>query len=148
LDGNHGRGVTVDVADADALKVAYTRAYEVANQVIVERRLIGRDYRVLVVNGEVVAVAERVPAQIIGDSIHSVGELIEEANRDPRRGNGHENAMTRIKVDEAMLALLAQAGLGLDSIPRIGQAVRLRDTANLSTGGTAVDQTDRIHPEN
>jgi len=148
LDGNHGRGVTTGIADEDALRTAFDLALQHGRQVIVEQQVPGNDHRILVVNGKVVAVAERVPAQVIGDGFHSIAQLIDDLNQDPRRGNGHENVLTRIVIDEAMLALLEKSDRTPATIPMAGEQVILRDTANLSTGGTAVDRTDVIHPAN
>jgi cyanophycin synthetase len=148
LDGNHGRGVTTGITDEAALRVAFNRAVAQRSRVIVERELPGNDHRILVVGGKVVAVAERVPARVIGDGFHSIAELIDEANQDPRRGVGHENVLTRIVADKAMIDLLSQSGRSLSTVPLPGEEVRLRGTANLSSGGTAIDRTDEIHPEN
>jgi cyanophycin synthetase len=151
LDGNHGRGVSLRLADAEAVRHGFEAAARAAKRgtaVVVERFLQGRDHRILVVGGEVVAVAERVPAHVVGDGRSSLAELIEDANRDPRRGDGHENVMTRIVVDDAVRAVLARDGMALDTVPHAGRVVWLRDTANLSTGGTAIDRTDEIHPDN
>jgi cyanophycin synthetase len=148
LDGNHGRGVTLDIVTEDGVRDAFARAAEHGRRIIVEQQLTGRDHRILVVNGRVVAVAERVPAHVVGDGASTVGQLIETVNRDPRRGVGHEQVMTRISVDEHVIGLLRRAGLTLESVPARGVTVFLRDTANLSTGGTAVDRTDDIHPDN
>lgn len=148
LNGNHGRGVTVGVCDENTLQTAFLDAQKVSRLVILEQELPGFDHRILVVNGKVVAVAQRVPAQVVGNGIHSVGALIEAVNADPRRGNGHENVLTRIPVDDVTRKMLAKHGLSPSSVPALGQIVTLRDTANLSTGGTAIDRTDVIHPEN
>lgn len=148
LDGNHGRGVTTGIADEDALRAAFALAVQHGRRVIVEQQVPGNDHRILVVGGKVVAVAERVPAQVIGDGIHSIAQLIDDLNQDPRRGTGHENVLTRIVIDAAMLALLEKTGRTPTTIPMAGERVVLRDTANLSTGGTAVDRTDAIHPFN
>ncbi|GEM46950.1 hypothetical protein DC3_25850 [Deinococcus cellulosilyticus NBRC 106333 = KACC 11606] len=148
LDGNHGRGITLHLMDTEAV----TRAFELAKQhgsaVILEQQFEGRDHRVLVVGGRLVAVAERVPAHVVGDGIHTIDQLIDQVNQDPRRGEGHEKTLTRIKKDDALLHLLEQNGLNLQSVPEQGKTVYLRDTANISTGGTAIDRTDEIHPEN
>src|SRR5690606_12112975 len=117
-------------------------------RVIVESYIRGNDHRVLVVGGKVVAVAERVPAHVRGDGIHTVQELINITNEDPRRGIGHEKTLTRITVDEAVIELVAEQGLTLDCVPEVDQFVQLRLTGNLSTGGTAIDRTDDIHPDN
>lgn len=148
LDGNHGRGVTTGIADEEALRTAFDLALQHGRRVIVEQQVPGNDHRILVVNGKVVAVAERVPAQVIGDGFHSIAQLIDDLNQDPRRGMGHENVLTRIVIDDAMLALLEKTDRTPATIPMAGERVILRDTANLSTGGTAVDRTDVIHPAN
>ncbi len=148
LDGNHGRGVSVDLRDEDQVLRAFDEAERHGSRVIVESYFVGRDHRVLVVGGKVVAVSERVPAHVVGDGRGTIGELVDEANRDPRRGEGHDRPMTRIKLDDHALDLLAKAGLDADSVPGAGQVVTLRDTANLSTGGMAIDRTDDIHPDN
>jgi cyanophycin synthetase len=148
LDGNHGRGVSIGLTGAEEVRCGFDEAARHSRRVIVEQHFQGRDHRVLVVDGEVVAVAERVPAHVIGDGSSSIHDLIEAVNQDPRRGEGHETVMTRITVDDHVRGLLAKAGLTLDSVPAAGETVTLRDTANLSTGGTAVDRTDEIHPEN
>lgn len=148
LDGNHGRGVTTDIASDEAARAAFELARQHSRVVIVERQLPGNDHRILVVGGKVVAVAERVPARVIGDGVHTIGQLIEIVNGDPRRGNGHEEVLTRIKIDDALSQLLAKSGRTLETVPLPQEEVRLRDTANLSTGGTAVDRTDQIHPDN
>lgn len=148
LDGNHGRGITIDINSWEDAEAAYDVAKNVSQGVIVERFYRGSDHRVLVVNGNVVAVAERVPAHVVGDGRSTIEALIEETNRDPRRGDGHDNILTRIVVDRNTWQLLERQGLGLDSVPAAGQICYLRATANLSTGGIAIDRTDEIHPEN
>jgi cyanophycin synthetase len=148
LDGNHGRGVSIDLSTPEAVTLAFEEAVRHSRRVIVENCFKGRDHRILVVNGEVVAVAERVPAHVVGDGRRSIAALVDDVNQDPRRGEGHENVMTRIRVDDHALRVLAKAGLSPDSVPASGQVVYLCDTANLSTGGTAVDRTDDIHPDN
>lgn len=148
LDGNQGRGVTTAVADNEALREAVERAQAIAPRVIVERQLSGADHRILVVGREVVAAAERVAAHVTGDGINSIAALIEVVNDDPRRGVGHEAVLTRIRIDAALEAFLAEAGRTLASVPAAGEAVMLRGAANLSTGGSAIDRTDVIHPDN
>ncbi len=150
LDGNHGRGITINVDNWDIAVEAYDAASQASRSrsVIVERYYQGNDYRVLVVNGKVVAVAERVPAHVIGDGYSTIAELIEETNRDPRRGDGHDNVLTRIQVDRTSHQLLERKGYTLDTVLPKGEQCFLRATANLSTGGVAVDRTDDIHPEN
>jgi cyanophycin synthetase len=148
LDGNHGRGITIDINSWEAAEEAYDAAREVSRQVIVERYYRGRDHRILVVNGKVVAVAERVPAHVKGDGRSTIEELIEKTNQDPRRGEGHDNVLTKIEVDRTSWQLLEKQGYTLDTVLPEGEICYLRATANLSTGGTAVDRTDDIHPEN
>lgn len=148
LDGNHGRGVSIDLRSPEDVTKAFEEAACHSRRVIVENCFKGRDHRVLVVNGEVVAVAERVPAHVVGDGRRPIVELVEEVNRDPRRGEGHENVMTRITLNDHALGVLAKSGLTPESVPEAGRIVYLCDTANLSTGGTAVDRTDDIHPDN
>jgi cyanophycin synthetase len=148
LDGNHGRGVSIDLSTAEEIIRAFEEARQHSRRVIVENFFRGRDHRILVVNGEVVAVAERVPAHVVGDGRRSIVDLVEEVNQDPRRGEGHENVMTRIAIGDHARAVLAKSGLSPESVPELGQVVYLCDTANLSTGGTAIDRTDDIHPDN
>ncbi|WP_416666154.1 cyanophycin synthetase [Egbenema bharatensis] len=148
LDGNHGRGITINIDSWDLAEDAYDAAKAVSKGVIVERYYTGRDHRVLVVGGKVVAVAERVPAHVVGDGHATIAELIEETNRDPRRGDGHANILTRIELDRTSWELLERQGYDLDTILERGEVCYLRATANLSTGGVAIDRTDEIHPEN
>ncbi len=150
LDGNHGRGVTTDINSWREAEAAFDTAIATSKlgEVIVERYHRGRDHRVLVVNGQVVAVAERVPAHVVGDDRSTIEELIEETNRDPRRGEGHDNVMTRIELDRSSFELLRQQKYTIDTILREGEICYLRATANLSTGGIAIDRTDEIHPHN
>ena len=150
LDGNHCRGVTTGIADDDALRAAVTLASAQARsgKVVLERHLEGRDHRILVVDGKVVAVAERVPAHVIGNGVSTIAELIADVNRDPRRGEGHERVMTRIAADATVRDYLARSARTLDTVPCDGETVTLCPTANLSTGGTAIDRTSQIHPDN
>ena len=148
LDGNHGRGVCLDLNTPEQVRWGFEQAREHSPDVMVERYYQGRDYRVLVVNGRVIAAAERVPAHVIGDGQRSIAQLIEEVNADPRRGEGHEQVLTRHRVDEQVLELLARSNLTPQSVPQAGEVVFLRATGNISTGGTAVDRTDEMHPHN
>ena len=148
LDGNHGRGVSLDLTTDEQVRQGFEEARQHSRDVVVEQFYTGNDHRVLVVNGQVVAVAERVPAHVVGDGARTIAQLVEEVNTDPRRGDGHENVMTRIKIDHHVLTLLARSGRTPDTVPAAGETVYLRDTANMSTGGTAVDRTDAAHPEN
>lgn len=148
LDGNHGRGVTTGLVTEDDLRRGFAEATKHGVRVLLEEQLPGRDHRVLVVDGHVVAVAERVPPRVVGDGRSSVRALVEAVNADPRRGAGHETVMTCIRLDEAAQALLQAQGLTADAAPEKGREVWLRTTANLSAGGTAIDRTDEIHPDN
>ena len=150
LDGNHGRGITIDINSWQEAEEAYDHASTASRtrSVIVERFYSGSDYRVLVINGKVIAVAQRVPAHVVGNSVSTIEELIEQINRHPDRGEGHDNILTRITVDRTVTSILERQGYRLDSVLEAGDVVYLRATANLSTGGIAVDRTDDIHPEN
>lgn len=150
LDGNHGRGITIDINSLDEAEEAYelANAASKTKSVIIERYYTGRDHRVLVVDGKLAAVAERVPAHVIGDGKLTIEELIEVVNSDPQRGDGHDNVLTKITIDKSAVDLLHKQGYDLTSIPPKGKMVFLRATANLSTGGIAVDRTDEVHPEN
>ena len=148
LSGNHGRGITIDVLTFKEAIAAFDMAQEVSEEVIIERFHTGRDHRILVINGKFVAVAERVPANVTGDGISSISQLIEITNQDPRRGDGHDNVLTRIEIDRTSLDVLARQGFTLESVLPKDQICYLKATANLSTGGVSVDRTDEIHPEN
>ena len=150
LDGNHGRGITIDINDPLDAEEAYDLASHASKSrsVIVERYYQGNDHRVLVIDNKVVAVAERVPAHVIGDGKSTVKELIEITNQDPKRGNGHDNVLTKISIDSTSQAVLEKQGYQLNSVLPSGKTAYLRATANLSTGGVAIDRTDEIHPEN
>ena len=148
LDGNHGRGITIDIRTREEAETAYDAARQVSRAVIVERYYVGRDHRVLVVNGKLVAVAERVPAHVVGNGRSTIFELIEETNLDPNRGDGHDNVLTKIELDRTSYQLMERQGHTLDSVLPKDEICYLRATANLSTGGIAVDRTDEIHPEN
>lgn len=148
FNGNHGRGVSTNLSAPKKVLQAFARAQEHSKHVIVEKHFVGRDYRALIVNGELIALAERVPAHAIGNGINTLAELIETLNADPRRGDGHEEIMTRIKIDSALHDWLDSTNESLESVPEPGKHVVLAATANLSTGGTAVDLTDDVHPDN
>ena len=148
LDGNHGRGITLDINSWEQAEAAYEIAREISKGVIVERYYRGRDHRILVINGKVAAVAERVPAHVIGDGSSTIEALIEQTNWDPRRGEGHDNILTRIEVNRDTWQLLERKGYTLDTVLSKGEICYLRATANLSTGGVAIDRTDDIHPQN
>jgi cyanophycin synthetase len=148
LDGNHGKGVSINLTSAEQVRAAFEQAYEYSSVVIVETFQEGNDYRILVVDGKVRAVAHRVPGHVVGDGRHTIAELVEIVNQDPRRGIGHEKVLTRLELDHQAERLLEQAGLGADSVLPEGQVFYLRSTGNLSTGGTSVDKTDAIHYDN
>ncbi len=150
LDGNHGRGVCINLAaEADVRGMYPVAEGESRNgAVVVESYIVGKDYRILVVNNNVVAVAERVPAHVTGDGEHTVEELIEITNADPRRGIGHEKILTRIAVDAQTMEVLERQGIELQDVPEEGAFVQLKLTGNMSTGGTSIDRTDDIHPDN
>jgi cyanophycin synthetase len=148
LDGNHGKGVSINLTTPEQVRTAFATAYEFSSVVIVETFQAGHDYRILVINGKVAAAAQRVPGRVIGDGTHTVAELVEITNLDPRRGIGHEKVLTRLELDLQAERLLEQAGLGAGSVLAAGQVFYLRSTGNLSTGGTSVDKTDAIHYDN
>ena len=148
LDGNHGRGISIDIQSKEEAVAGYDAARQVSRAVIVERYYVGRDHRVLVVDGKLVAVAERVPAHVIGDGKTSIFDLIDETNKDPNRGEGHDNILTKIELDRTSYQLLEKQGYTLNTVLPKDKICYLRATANLSTGGNAVDRTDEIHPEN
>jgi cyanophycin synthetase len=150
LDGNHGRGITININSTEEAESAYDLASKASKtrSVIVEQYYQGNDHRVLVINGKVVAVAERVPAHVVGNGQDTIKELIELTNQDPRRGDGHDNVLTKIVVDQTSQAVLLKQGYSLDSVLPAQEIAYLRATANLSTGGVAIDRTDEIHPQN
>jgi cyanophycin synthetase len=147
LDGNKGRGVFVNLAVQEKVITAYTSAASEGSSVLVEKFIPGQDYRLLVVGDRLVAAARREPAHVIGDGTHTVSELIEKENENPLRGNHHALPLSKIPLDSVSLAVLAEQGLTVQSIPPAGTMVLIRRNANLSTGGTAVDVTDEVHPE-
>ena len=150
IDGNHGRGITVDIQNYDDALAAFHHAKESSKSgaIIVEKFIVGQDYRLLVINNRLVAGAIRTPAHVIGDGKSTVQELIDKVNSDPRRGFGHENVLTKITTNELTLTIIKDAGYTLESVIAEGERLILKDTANLSTGGTAEDITDIIHPAN
>jgi cyanophycin synthetase len=147
-NGNHGRGISIRLTTDDEVARGFVIAREHSRSVIVETYLEGDDHRLLVVNGELVAATRRTPGHVTGDGVHTIAQLIEIVNQDPRRGVGHEKVLTRLELDEQARAMLARDGLAADTVPEAGRRVFLRKTANLSTGGTATDVTDVIHPDN
>jgi cyanophycin synthetase len=148
LDANHGRGVSIGLADDDAVRIAFEVARTHARSVLVESFITGLDHRLLVVDGELVAAAKRVPGHVVGDGTSTIGELIERVNADPRRGVGHEKVLTRLELDHQARRLMTQRGVAETTVLPSGEVFYLRSTGNLSTGGTSVDVTDVIHPDN
>ena len=147
LDGHQGKGVSLNLTTEIEVLEAFRIAQAYGRDVLVEEMYAGRDYRVLIVGGKLVAASERVPCHVVGDGSHTLGELIEIENLNPLRGEGHDKVLTKIKVDQVMLSHLLKHGLSFEQVPAAGERVFLRETGNLSTGGTAVDVTDDVHPE-
>ncbi len=151
VDGNHGRGISIGLMDETSVSEAFgvaQKSNKRGRSVIVESYIQGLDHRMLVVNGSLVAVSKRVPGHIVGDGKRTVKELLDEVNADPRRGVGHEKALTRIELDRDALQHLERLGYDENTVPKDEEWVFLRSTANLSTGGTAIDVTDIVHPDN
>ncbi|MEJ7846947.1 MAG: cyanophycin synthetase [Pyrinomonadaceae bacterium] len=148
LNGNHGKGATVGINSLEDAKIAFGKAQEYSRWVIVEKQLIGADFRALVVNNNLIAVAERIPAHVVGDGEKTIEQLIEQTNADPRRGYGHENVLTLIDIDGQTMRLVKAKNYQLDTVLPKGEILDLKTTANISTGGTAIDRTDEVHPEN
>ncbi|KWR89492.1 cyanophycin synthetase [Cupriavidus sp. IDO] len=146
-DGNQGKGVAVRIRTREEVMTAYEVASDISSDVLVERYIPGHDFRLLVVGKHLVAAARRDPPQVTGDGVHTVRQLVEEVNRDPRRGEGHATSLTKIRFDDIALAVLAKQHLTADSVPAKGTRVVLRNNANLSTGGSATDVTDDVHPD-
>jgi cyanophycin synthetase len=145
-DGNQGKGVTVNITDRAHLEIAYQAAEEIGHP-MVEKFLPGSDFRLLVVGHRLIAAARRDPPHVIGDGTHTVRQLVDQVNADPRRGDGHATSLTKIRFDDIAVARLSTQGLTPESVPEKGQRVVLRTNANLSTGGTATDVTDDVHPD-
>ena len=147
-NGNHGRGISIRLMNDEEVAMGFAAAKEHSRSVIVESFLEGDDHRLLVVNGELIAATKRTPGQVIGDGVRSIAELVDIVNSDPRRGVGHEKVLTRIELDKQANMMMGRMEMTAESVPATGQIVPLRSTANLSTGGTATDVTDIIHPDN
>jgi cyanophycin synthetase len=146
-DGNQGKGVTVNITTQEQMLAGYHTATEFRSHILVERFLPGHDFRLLVVGDKLVAAAQREAPHVVGDGVHSIQALVDGVNSDPRRGSGHATSLTKIRFDDIALACLADQNLQADAIPALGQRITLRRNANLSTGGTATDVTDDVHPE-
>jgi cyanophycin synthetase len=147
-NANHGRGISIHLSTAEQVRAAFEIAREHSRSVIVESFITGDDHRMLVINGELVAVARRVPGHVVGDGVHTVEQLVDQVNSDPRRGIGHEKVLTRLVFDQQAETLLARKGYTRETVPADGERVFLRSTGNLSTGGTATDMTEVVHPDN
>ncbi|MEK0425177.1 MAG: Cyanophycin synthetase [Planctomycetota bacterium] len=145
--GNHGRGVATNLQTQEQVVAAYNAAREEGRSIVVERHAPGDDYRMLVVGGKLVAAARREPAHVIGDGQSTVQKLIDKINEDPRRSDGHATSLSLIKIDTVALGVLLDQGMTPDTIPTVGKKVLIRRNANLSTGGTAADVTDQVHPD-
>jgi cyanophycin synthetase len=145
--GNHGRGVATNLQSQEQVIAAYNAAREEGRSIVVERHAPGDDYRMLVVGGKLVAAARREPAHVIGDGQSTVQKLIDKVNEDPRRSDGHSTSLSLIKIDAVALGVLLAQGMTPDTIPPVGKKVLVRRNANLSTGGTAADVTDEVHPD-
>ena len=148
LDGNHGKGASINVKTREEAVEGLAYAKKYSHRVIVEKFITGYDFRVLVIDNKLVAAAKREPAHVKGDGKQTIQQLIDETNTDPRRGYGHENVLTQIDVDRDTTDLLEKLNYTLETVPEKGEIVYLKSTANLSTGGTSIDVTDMMHPEN
>ena len=147
-NGNHGRGITIAISKDEEIIAGFKAAQEHSSSVIVETYVSGDDHRLLVVNNELIAATKRTPGHVVGDGKHSIRELVDVVNSDPRRGVGHEKVLTRLELDAQASMMMERVGYTADSVPKADEIVYLRSTANLSTGGTATDVTDIIHPDN
>ena len=148
INGNHGKGNTTNITDWTQALTAFAAAKEFGRNVIVEKFIAGFDFRALVINYKFVCAALRTPASVIGDGIHTIQQLIDEVNKDPRRGYGHEKVLTQITIDQFTQKMLDEKGYTLETVPAAKELVLLKPTANLSTGGTSTDVTDEVHPAN
>ncbi|MFL9880386.1 cyanophycin synthetase [Herbaspirillum rhizosphaerae] len=146
-DGNQGKGVAVNISTQEQVTAAFNAAVKISDEIIVERYMPGHDYRLLVIGKHLVAAARRDPPQVIGDGVHTIRQLVDKVNSDPLRGDGHATSLTKIRFDDIALATLAKQNYDAESIPPQGARIVLRNNANLSTGGTATDVTDDVHPE-
>ncbi len=148
IDGNHGKGNTTNITTWEQAIKALEAAKQYSRSVIVEKFISGVDFRILVINYKFICAALRTPAAVTGDAVHTIQWLIDETNKDPRRGYGHEKVLTQITIDQFTQKMLDEKGYTLDTIPEIAELVLLKPTANLSTGGTSSDVTDEVHPAN
>ena len=148
IDGNHGKGATTNIINWTQALTALAAAQKYSRSVICEKFIVGFDFRVLVINSKFICAALRTPASVIGDGVHNISWLVEEVNKDPRRGYGHEKVLTQIKIDEFSTKMLDEKGYNMETVPLRGELVLLKPTANLSTGGTSTDVSDEVHPVN
>jgi cyanophycin synthetase len=148
FNANHGRGITIHITTPEEVRAAFEVAREHSRSVIIESFITGEDHRMLVIDGRLVAVSKRVPGHVVGDGVHTIEQLVDEVNQDPRRGIGHEKVLTRLTFDHQAEMMLQRKGYTRESVPAPGEQVFLRSTGNLSTGGTATDLTDLVHPDN
>jgi cyanophycin synthetase len=150
LDGNHGRGVALNLRSEEDVRAAWPESLRQSRSrdVIVESFITGNDYRCLIIGGKLAAVAERVPAHVVGDGERTVRQLVDATNADPRRGIGHEKVLTKIRLDAAAEERLQDQGFAADDVPPDGAFVKLALTGNMSTGGTSIDRTMEAHPDN
>lgn len=146
-DGNQGKGVTVNIKTREQLDAAYSAAIEFGDEILIERYVPGSDFRLLVIGNKLIAAARRDPPQVVGDGSKTIKQLVDQVNLDPKRGSGHATSLTKIRIDDIALGSLATQGFTAESIPPRGKRVHLRNNANLSTGGSATDVTDDVHPE-
>ncbi|MBI5848519.1 MAG: cyanophycin synthetase [Nitrospirae bacterium] len=147
LNGSQGQGVSLNLNSEEEIRRAFKFAHELAPNVLIEELYRGKNYRVLVVNGKMIAASERLPTMVVGDGVHTIAELVDMVNQDPRRGEEHTKPLTRIVLDKIVMERLTKYGMTPEQIPAKDEQVILRESANLSTGGTAIDVTDRVHPE-
>lgn len=148
VNGNHGKGASTNIINFEQALVALDAAQVYGKKVIVERFITGYDFRVLVINNKFICAALRTPAAVTGNGKNTIQYLIDETNKDPRRGYGHEKVLTQITIDEFLFTMLRDKGYTLETVPAAGELVLLKPTANLSTGGTSTDVTDEVHPIN
>lgn len=146
--GNQGRGVSLNLQSENEVLAAFRLAEVYDSKVIIEEHIKGNNYRLLVINGKLAAAAQRIPPYVVGNGSLTIKELVEFENQNPLRGDGHENYLTKIALDSVVVMDLTRQGLGLTSVPSSGEKIMLRQSANLSTGSTAIDMTDRVHPDN
>ncbi len=148
VNGNHGRGITTNINSLEEALIGFKEAKEISRLVIVEKYITGEDHRLLVIDNKLVAAAKRTPAHVIGDGKSTIQELVDEINKDERRGYGHEKVLTEIDINSLTLEILKEMDMTTESVPKKGEMIKLKSTANLSTGGTAEDITELIHPYN